>query len=387
MIPYSNLLYFYILLLALIPAIILRMLNKQVKAYSIIVNFLMLLVIFGFSKHQLVFLVAFITYESILVKVYINAKMKSGLSDKGFVIWALVLLSVIPLLVSKYGGIFSNHKELGFLGISYVTFKVVQIILEIHDGLIKELDIFSFLYFVLFFPTISSGPIDRSRRFMADLNNTPSRHDYIELLGQGLWKVLLGVGYKFVIGYLISYYWLDKIPAKHTILNTINYMYAYSFYLFFDFAGYSLIAIGVSYILGIKTPENFNKPFLSKDIKDFWNRWHMSLSFWFRDFVYTRYVMAMFKNKELRKHKYLNSYTGYLITMGLMGLWHGTAVYYLLYGLYHGILIIITDLFQRKAPFYKQVKNNIVWQCFSIFVTFNLICLGFLIFSGHLFAK
>lgn len=222
---------------------------------------------------------------------------------------------------------------------------------------------------------------------MADLNSNLTRREYIELLGEGLWKVLLGVGYKFVIGYLISYYWLDKIPSKHTVLNTINYMYAYSFYLFFDFAGYSLIAIGVSYVLGIRTPDNFNKPFLSRDIKDFWNRWHMSLSFWFRDFVYTRYVMATFKNKRLRKYKYLNSYTGYLITMGLMGIWHGTAIFYLLYGLYHGVLIILTDLFQRKVPFYGRVKNNTVWQCFSIFVTFHLVCFGFLIFSGYMFTK
>ena len=163
-------------------------------------------------------------------------------------------------------------------------------------------------------------------------------------------------------------------------------MYAYSFYLFFDFAGYSLIAVGVSYILGVKTPDNFNMPFISKDIKEFWNRWHMSLSFWFRDFIYTRFVMSSMKKKRF-KSRYTSSYIGYIITMGTMGIWHGTEIYYILYGLYHGILIILTDYLQRKSKLYKKYKKNYVFNLASIVLTFHLVCFGFLIFSGRLFMK
>src|SRR5262252_8402511 len=94
------------------------------------------------------------------------------------------------------------------------------------------------------------------------------------------------------IAALIKQYWLDAVEGGHGFANTVSYMYAYSLYLFFDFAGYSAFAIGVSYLFGVHTPENFRRPFLASDIRDFWNRWHMSLSFWFRDHVYMRFVMA-----------------------------------------------------------------------------------------------
>jgi len=152
-------------------------------------------------------------------------------------------------------------------------------------------------------------------------------------------------------------------------------MYSYSFYLFFDFAGYSLIAIGVSYIMGIRTPENFNLPFISKDIKDFWNRWHISLSFWFRDFIYNRFVMSALKKKWF-KSKYTASYIGYMITMTTMGLWHGIQLNYIVYGAFHGILIIVTDYFQRKKV-YKKFKKKVYFKIASTAVTFNLICFSF----------
>lgn len=437
MLPYSGLFFFYILLLALIPAVVLGVLEKRIKFYGLIVNLIILSVIFYNSKQQLIYLAFFIIWGFALVKSTLVIKQRPRYGffivyslianlfiltfvyfskptqkygyliafltlelilavcfklfrykhKRGFLNWALIILSLMPLIYTKFGSMLLHQSGIGFLGISYLTFKVVQIIIEIQDGLIKKASVLDYLYFILYFPTISSGPIDRFRRFIKDAETPLSRKAYLELLGEGLWKVFVGAGYKFILAYFITNYWMNKVPPEHNLLNTLNYMYAYSFYLFFDFAGYSLIAIGISYILGIKTPENFNKPFISKDIKDFWNRWHMTLSFWFRDFIYTRIIMAALKNKGLRKYKYASSYVGYLITMGLMGIWHGTDIYYILYGLYHGLLIVATDLFQRKVGWYKKVKDNILWKCLSIFVTFNLICFGFLIFSGYLFVK
>ena len=177
---------------------------------------------------------------------------------------------------------------------------------------------------------------------------------------------------------------MNKIPEARNLPNILNYMYAYSFYLYFDFAGYSFMAVGISYVLGIKTPDNFNLPYVSKDIKEFWNRWHMSLSFWFRDFIYTRFVMAGIKNKWM-KNRYAISYIGFIITMLTMGIWHGTAAHYIIYGAYHGVLLCITDYYERHSKFYKKVKHTNSWSYISAFVTFNLVCFGFLIFSGKLF--
>ena len=123
-------------------------------------------------------------------------------------------------------------------------------------------------------------------------------------------------------------------------------MYGYSLYLYFDFAGYSAFAVGVSYLLGIHTPENFNRPFLAGNIKDFWNRWHISLSTWLRDHVYMRFMLAATKGRWFTG-KYTASYLGLFLTFGLMGLWHGIEPYYLLYGLYHGTLLVGHELFTR----------------------------------------
>lgn len=380
MIPYSNFLYFYIMVLALIPAIIIGLLGKRIKWYGFVASIFMLYLIFGNSKQEAQFLIAFFIMEFALVFGYslIRKKFKQR-----WLLWLVILIGLSPLAYSKLSNIII-HKELGFLGISYLTFKVIQMLIQIYDGYITKLNVFDLAYFILFFPTISSGPIDRSIRFIEESNKPLKTIEYIEYLGDGIFKILQGIGYKFLIGYFIQAKFLNKIPLNsHNLMVVFKYMYVYSFYLFFDFAGYSLMAVGVSYILGIKTPGNFNLPFISRDIKDFWNRWHMTLSFWFRDFTYNRFVISALKKKWF-KSKYTASYIAYIITMTTMGIWHGLQLNYIVYGFYHAILLISTDFLQRKA-FYKKLKDNIGFKIASTFVTFNLICFGFLIFSGYLF--
>ncbi|HHY27075.1 MAG TPA: D-alanyl-lipoteichoic acid biosynthesis protein DltB [Desulfitobacterium dehalogenans] len=381
MIPYSNLFFFYVIGLILLPVILLGVMEKRLKLYGLIASLLIIGLLFSDSKLQLFCLVLFYLGELFLVKGYSFLRQKY---PQRWILWLAVLLALLPLALSKWGHLFTD-RLLGFLGISYLTFKVVQMLLETSDGLIKEVRLLDFTYFLLFFPTLSSGPIDRSRRFLDEVNQIIPRNEYLHRVYLGLRKLLLGAGYKFIIGNIIYIYWLSKIPTEaHDLVETVKYMYGYSFYLFFDFAGYSLMAIGISYILGVRTPENFDKPFISKDIKDFWNRWHMTLSFWFRDYLYTRFVMASMKKKRF-KNRYTASYLGYLLTMGTMGIWHGTEIYYILYGLYHGGLIVITDYFQRHSTLYKKYKSNPLWTAVSILVTFHLVCFGFLIFSGYLF--
>lgn len=155
-------------------------------------------------------------------------------------------------------------------------------------------------------------------------------------------------------------------------------------YLFFDFAGYSAFAIGVSYLMGIKTPENFNLPFISRNIKDFWNRWHMTLSFWFRDYVYMRFVLWMTKKKWI-KNRYTVSNLGYLLLFLIMGLWHGIAPQYIVYGLYQAFLMVSFDFFDRWNRKTKFWPKNKVTHVVSVVITFHFICFGFYIFSGYLF--
>ena len=159
-------------------------------------------------------------------------------------------------------------------------------------------------------------------------------------------------------------------------------MYLYTFYLFFDFAGYSLMAVGSSNILGISTPMNFNKPFLSVDIKDFWNRWHISLSTWLRDFVFSRIFMEATKKKRFKKRLTTAMYA-YMVNMLLMGFWHGLTISYIIYGFYHGVLMAGFEYYQKKSNFYKTNKNKTWYKILSWFITINLIMIGLYIFSGE----
>ncbi|MDR0299270.1 MAG: D-alanyl-lipoteichoic acid biosynthesis protein DltB, partial [Streptococcaceae bacterium] len=276
----------------------------------------------------------------------------------------------------------------GFLGISYVTFKVVSTLMEIRDGLIKELPLKEFLYFLYFYPTISSGPIDRFRRFKKDLDKPVDPQKYVKLLKNGIQNIFQGFLYNFIIGYFIQHLWLHRAAIIFTrtpdFSSGLSATYAYGLYLFFNFAGYSLFAVGVSQLMGVETPMNFNKPFLAKNIKDFWNRWHMTLCNWFRDFVFMRLVKTMM-TKKFTKSMITMSVIANLALFGLMGFWHGFAWFYIVYGFYHASLMIGYEAWDRFKKKHKLKIPNVWWtKGLSIFITLQFVLLGFLIFSGLL---
>jgi membrane protein involved in D-alanine export len=299
-------------------------------------------------------------------------------------LYTALVLALAPLVAVKFVPLFTPSYTLGFLGISYVTFRSLDVIICVQDGLISSLPIVQYLAYLLFFPTISSGPVDRYRRFALDWNRDRSRAEFLQDLDEAIHHIFRGLLYKFILAALIKQYWMDPVAQGTRALDIASYMYAYSFYLFFDFAGYSAFAVGLSYLLGIHTPENFRLPFLARNIRDFWDRWHISLSWWFRDHIYMRFVLAATKGHWF-KNRYVASYLGFVVTMGLMGLWHGTAWHYIIYGLYHGTLLAGHDAFARWNKQRGLVGQGRLWQATSIFATFNAVCFGLLIFSGRLF--
>lgn len=383
MIPYGSFLFFYLIVLFLIPSIILSLLEKPNQKYNIFATLAIVIIIFSNSKMGMLSLVLFVVWQVGLILIY--KKLRDN-NNRSSVFYFAVILSIVPLILVKIVPIIRPGTLIGFLGISYLTFKAVQMVIEIRDGLIKgKLSIVKIIYFLLFFPTISSGPIDRYRRFEQEMSRQLTKQEYIKNFNEGIHKIFIGFFYKFIVAYGVNEYLLSNkyIVTNDVFLQKVLYMYSYSLYLFFDFAGYSAFAIGISYLLGIKTPENFNKPFISRNIKDFWNRWHMSLSFWFRDYVYMRFVFFMVKKKVL-KNRQVISYLGYFLLFLLMGIWHGLELHYILYGLYHALLIVCFDLFERFNAKRKIWPSNKFTTVLSIFITFNAICFGFYIFSGKL---
>ncbi|PCR98671.1 D-alanyl-lipoteichoic acid biosynthesis protein DltB [Lactococcus fujiensis] len=384
--PYSTPFYFVYLGLALLPIVIGHAYGKKMMGYQVLFNLVFLWLTFAGSV-SLWALLGFGAFETLLIKAYEYYKIKR--EKNAFSVFVVtLLLSILPLFLVKLNPLINPaHPEsiFGFLGISYVTFKTVNIILEIRDGLIKTVPLKEYFYFLYFFPTISSGPIDRFRRFKKELEG-PVPKDYPELVGKGIFYIFQGFLYKYIIGYLIDTYVLHKVAILASLHpsfgNMTVSMYAYGLYLFFDFAGYSLFVIGISALMGYHIPPNFNKPFLAKNIKDFWNRWHMTLSFWFRDFVAMRLMKTMMV-KKWTKNMVLIANLGYLASMGLMGFWHGFTWYYILYGFYHAFLLIGYDAWLRFKKKRKiKIPDNRWTRGVSIFITFQFVFIGFLIFSG-----
>ncbi|AOM14299.1 D-alanyl-lipoteichoic acid biosynthesis protein DltB [Bacillus thuringiensis] len=378
--PYGSFYFFIIIGILLIPSIIFGLKGILLRKYNAFLTLLMLSIIFSEKPREAIMLLLFIIWQYILNKSYLIVRKRD---NNTITFYIAVILSILPLLIIKLEPFALGFNFFNFMGASYVTFRAVQMVFEVRDGLIKEVAFFNFWEFVLFFPAISIGPVDRYRRFQKGLQKPPSTEEYQDMLYRGINRIFQGFLYKYILAHLLKLYFVDSTVLKD---ETILYMYSYSLHLFFDFAGYSSFVIGISYLMGIKTPENFNKPFISRNIKDFWNRWHMSVSFWFRDFIYMRFVLFLTKNKLL-KNRYTISYIGAFLNFFIMGIWHiqGNAVtQYIIYGLYHAVLFILFDIFERKNKKYKFWPNNKFTHIISIIFTFHFVCFGFLIFSGYL---
>ena len=366
--------FFLLLAIALIIGFIINYLGKKIEYYVLALSVIFAALIYGKSVTMITYLVGFILFEYILVLIAQKTESKKHLK-------ILVILSILPLVINKVFA--TTHLYLlAFIGISYMSFKTIQIMIEISDGLIKEkISAVEYVQFLLFFPTVSAGPIDRSRRFMSEIKERMPRREYLELAGEGVYRLILGLLYKIVFSTL-SYHYLVGLTNNGAFVYSLKYMYLYTLYLFFDFAGYSLMAVGSSNILGIRTPMNFNKPFLSIDIKDFWNRWHITLSTWLRDFVFSRVFMEVTKKKRFKKRLNTAMYA-YMVNMVLMGFWHGLTISYIVYGFYHGILMAGFEYYQKKSKFYKKNKNETWYKVLSWFITINLVIIGLYIFSGE----
>mgnify|MGYP001623855785 FL=1 len=376
MIPFSGLLFFYLLFLGLLPAVVLGLLGKKLHYHGIFLCAAMLVIVF-WQNGQLAALALFFLWEMALCCLFWRLPKRTRP-----LLWAAVILALGPLGLIKLGEVWQPFSLFRLMGASYMSFRALQVLLDIYDGRLQKLRPVALGYFLLFFPAVSSGPIDRYRRFLSDLDRPPDREHYRTLLAQGIWKLAGGCVSAVVVSGFIQQYWLAALPESG-FGATLSYMYGYTFYLFFNFAGYSSMAIGTGYLLGIQMPENFNQPFLSVDMKDFWSRWHISLSTWLRDYLYSRFVMKSLKQKRFSNPR-TASYLGYVLNMMAMGAWHGLQPQYLLYGVYHSALMCLNEVLDLHCKSFRSFKTHGAGQVVCVLVTFHLFSFGLLIFSGRL---
>jgi hypothetical protein len=259
------------------------------------------------------------------------------------------------------------------LGVSYYTFKLMGYVIDVYWRKYPAwTDPIRFVAFSTFFPQLPAGPIQRAHEFELPDDGQKTA----ELMRVGLRRILLGVVKKTVIadqlGGMIAF--IDGLQPQYSNMNWIAAS-LFALQIYFDFASLTDIAVGTAAIFGIRSPENFAYPFLAPTISQFWRRWHMTLTFWLTDYVFTPLRMA---TRNLGKRGLVLSI---IVTMVLIGLWHGLGIGFLLFGLVHSVYLIIDSLtnavrrrFYRKHPllenFARMVGPVFVFGMFAFSLVF-----------------
>ncbi len=374
---YETIFSLYISLLAILPCIVLNFMGKKSKLLTLFTSAVMIMAILGMHTIQVFEFILFMIYQTCLV---FGFKLFRKRCTSEFVYFIVLISSIIPLLFVK--GALLNDKiasYVGFMGISYICFKIWQIIIDIHDNKIEKMSLLDFLTFTTFFPSFSSGPIARYQAFTEEMEKKCDDY-FVEQFQPGLNRILKGVFYKFAVAFLINNLIISKLPAEGYIWAILIYVYAYTIYLYLDFSGFTEIAIGIGLLMGVKLPENFNHPFLACNFKEFWHRWHISLSSWFQDYVYSRFVLDNIRNGLFKDRRFAGR-CGLFFTMLVMGIWHGFVPRYILYGVYLGIFLVLSDVW-TCSKIYRSFRNNRFYAPVCRFVTFNILAFGILIFTG-----
>jgi alginate O-acetyltransferase complex protein AlgI len=219
--------------------------------------------------------------------------------------------------------------ELPPLGISFFTFEFVHYLFEVRRGGEPIRSPLKFLLFAIFFPSLVAGPIKRYPQFLGSLNEG-SQHFELGFIARGLMRIATGFFKKVVIADNLTFYVTTNSPdfASFGLGERWAFLAALSFRILMDFSGYSDIAIGTAQLLGVRLPENFSWPYLASSIREFWQRWHMSLTSWVRDYIY----IPLGGNRHGAARRVFNGF----VAFALIGLWHGPAWNFVAWGLYHG---------------------------------------------------
>jgi alginate O-acetyltransferase complex protein AlgI len=268
------------------------------------------------------------------------------------------------------------------LGISFYSFQIIAYTVDVYRRNLEPAESFSrYALFISFFPQLIAGPILRGREFLPQLETGGEMT--AERNRRGVWLLASGLVKKVIFAdFLLSTFVNDVfyIPEIASAPFHLIAVYSFAFQIYFDFSGYSDMARGLALLLGFEIPMNFREPYLSRNPAEFWQRWHITLSTWLRDYIY--FPLSVAGGGIARAG------VGLMITMFLGGLWHGAAWTFALWGLYHGALLA---LHRVASPFLSRIAptspiGSRLWHALCVVVTFQLICLGLAIFRASSFA-
>ena len=261
------------------------------------------------------------------------------------------------------------------VGVSFFTFQSLSYTIDIYRGKLKPVDnIFDYAFFVSFFPQLVAGPIVRAVDFIPQLYKPVQITN--QMIGRAVFLICSGLVKKTIIADYISINFVDRIfdnPTLYSGFENLIGVYGYSLQIYCDFSGYSDMAIGIALLLGFHFPINFDSSYQSKNITEFWRRWHISLSTWLKDYVY----ISLGGNRKGKYRTYFNLF----ITMLIGGLWHGAGFRFILWGAMHGIALVIHKIYLSFFP--SNEKKRWYISLFSWIVTFHFVCFCWIYFRAE----
>jgi len=278
----------------------------------------------------------------------------------------------------------ANSGDLGWLGFSYVAFRLIHTMIDRINGRLAHIQLGEYLVYTIFFPAFMAGPLDRLQRFRNDLNNPTSLQPQ-EFLKSGE-RLAIGLFRKFILADALALIALSGANAQQ--VQSSGWLWvmliAYAFQIFFDFAGYTDIAIGTGILLGFQLPENFNRPYRKPNLALFWNSWHMTLTQWVRSYLFFPLTRALRKENKLSAP--LIIFITQMLTMLVIGLWHGVTRNFLIWGAWHGLGLFVHNRWSNfagpkvTALTLDRPTLTGIFKWSSILLTFLFVTLGWVWF-------
>lgn len=364
-----------------------------------VINLIFLALIFFSAKKHFALLVA----HSLVI--YIQIRFLSRKNKATGILVAGIFTSLLPLMFFKYTipkefflAIFPYAgallKPASFIGLSFYTFKNISLLVDTYfERTTQRSSYWQYFIYATFFPCILSGPLDRYSRFQNDINTYVFTWDKDF---ESVYRIILGIFKKIVLADILWNFSNDSINqidmAQIPTWKIILGQYAYAVMLYFDFSGYSDVAIGISRLFGVETPENFNLPWLARNVQEFWNSWHISFMHWLRDYIYYPIQTSLYRLGVTNiSCIVIISYTFVFVVAGL---WHGESIHFLQYGLFHAFGFMVYFIFKMVID--KKVSKNMrklifgssYWRFFAITLTLNYFVVGLVFFinKGEIFS-
>ena len=275
--------------------------------------------------------------------------------------------------------------DIRWLGYSYIAFRLIHTIRDRQSGRLPVVSLGEYVVYMLFFPALSAGPIDRIERLIKDLQK-PLQLSADDFLVGGR-RIVIGLFKKFVVADALALLSINQDAVSQATGDgwLLLMLYAYSFQIFFDFSGYTDIAIGLGKLMGVNLPENFNRPYRQVNLTQFWNNWHMTLTQWLRAYVFFPLTRSLRRGKVKLPGWSIILITQ-VVTMGLIGLWHGITPGFLIWGLWHGLGLFIQNRWSEWVrPKVAALNNHPVVSTLlsaaGVLLTFHYVTLGWAWFA------